>query len=150
MARSWAAYVLPAALLVGAVAYFVPTERGDVAAPAPSASVAKPAVSLLGGLREGDVIEGWSVGRVHVNESENHHPQLAIELWKGGSGITVWVGRKEFATKPPVTTERYALTHGDPRPYGEPIAPDAFDVMTAKIAERVRRNEATAPIPDGL
>jgi hypothetical protein len=105
---------------------------------------------LLEGLAPGSEVGEWKVSRIVVNESVEKKPQLAIELERKGSGITVWVARKENVKNPPVVTNKYALTFGHPRPYGEPIPPDAMESTMQKIADRVRRSEATAEAPAGL
>ncbi len=105
---------------------------------------------MLDGLARGDKLDEWTVARMFVNDSPTQQPQLAIELEWQGSGITVWVARKETVPNPPVSTERYALTNGHRREFGAKIPDDALDRMTGKIAERVRRNEHKAPLPPGL
>lgn len=142
--RTWAAIAVASIVLVGLVAYFV--RPVDESSPVVSASA--PIVSLIE-LREGDQLDGWRVDKIFP-QPEAGVARLAIQMSRGGSGITVWISRKEDVAKPPVVTAKYALTHGDPRAYGAPIPPDAFESMTNKIADRVRRNEATTPTPPGL
>lgn len=115
------------------------------AAPAPSSS----AIALLG-IGPGDVIEEWTVDRIELTKSPSDQPQLAVELSRKGSGITVWVARKEAANNPPLTTERYGVSWGHERVYGEPIPNGSLETIGNKIAERVRGNERTAPTPQGL
>lgn len=143
VARSWAAYILPVALVASGVAYYLRTERAPSApaAPTPSASSSSEArFGILDGLRVGDTIEDWTVGKIFLLPASDS-PQLAVEIDRRGSGITVWVSRKGAVDKPPVVTARHALTFGDARPYGEPIPEGALEQLTNKIAERVRRAE---------
>ncbi|MBK7398165.1 MAG: hypothetical protein IPJ34_18165 [Myxococcales bacterium] len=122
------------------------TRRAVAVAPSESA---RP--SLLEDLKAGDVLGEWTVERIQLERAPNDTPELAVDLQhKKGAGITVWVHRKENAPNPPLTTERYALTYGHARPGGPPPTQDDFARAMALVAERIRRTEATAPIPDGL
>jgi len=123
-----------------------PVRRPVVVAAAESA---RP--SLLEDLKAGDVLGEWTVERIGLERAPNDTPELAVDLHhEKGAGITVWVHRKENAVKPPLETERYALTYGHARPGGPPPTQDDFARAMALVAARIRRNEATAPIPDGL
>lgn len=131
------------ALLAGGVAYYLRTERAPGAPAAPSAAPSASSevrFGILDGLRVGDTVDDWTVGKIFLL-STSDSPQLAVEINRKGSGITVWVSRKGAVDKPPVVTERHALTFGDVRPYGEPIPEGALEQLTNKIAERVRRAE---------
>lgn len=107
-------------------------------------------VPLLEGLKPGDTVDEWTVSRLFVNTSIEKKPQLAVELERKGSGITIWIARVSDAKNPPVRTAKYALSFGDARPYGEPIPDDAATKVTNLLAERVRRTEATVDPPAGL
>jgi hypothetical protein len=109
-----------------------------------------PAYPLLDGLKAGDTLDDWTVSRILINESVEQKPQLAIELERKGSGITIWVTRKGNAKNPASSTEKYALSFGHGRPYGDPIPDDAYTKMMNVIAERLRRTEATVEPPPGL
>ncbi|MEO7093595.1 MAG: hypothetical protein ABI175_10115, partial [Polyangiales bacterium] len=119
------------------------------ASPGSSASAA-PTYPLLEGLKPGDVLDEWTVSRIVLNESEEKKPQLAIELERKGSGITIWVARLGNAKNPALSTAKYGLTFGHARVYGEPIPEGAYDKMMKVIAERLRRTEATVEPPVGL
>lgn len=154
MNRSWARFILPTLLLALGVAWCAQARTPATSAPAPSASSAagshEGASALLGGLRPGDTIDEWTVDRFEFGKSVKDQPQLAVELSRKGSGITVWVARKEAVDNPPISTERYGISYGHPRPYGDPIPEDSFARMGEKIAEKVRANEQSAPTPAGL
>jgi hypothetical protein len=98
----------------------------------------------------GDTVGEWTVSRIVVNQSEDQKPQLAIELERKGSGITIWVATLANTKNPAVSTAKYGLTFGHARVYGDPIPDDAFVTTMNAIAERVKRTEATAPPPPGL
>lgn len=152
MSRSWTKLIFPVAIAAFAIVWCTRSggpPAGLPAAAAPSAPSGE-TYPLLDGLGAGSEVGEWKISRIAVNESVEKKPQLAIELERKGSGITVWVARKENVKNPPVVTSKYALTFGHARPYGEPIPPDAMESTMQKIAERVRRAEATAPAPDGL
>ena len=127
------------------------TTASSSAPPVVAASSAPPLiVPLLEGLKPGDTVDEWTVSRMFVNQSTENKPQLAVELERKGSGITVWIARKGDAKNPPLTTEKYALSNGHARPYGEPIPDDAPTKVMNLLAQRVRRTEATSPPPPGL
>ncbi len=148
MARSWAAYILPVVVIAGGVAVYWHKEGG--ARPSPEAARAEQAVGLLEGLKPGDTIEQWAVTKMFVSQSHTGKPQLSVELTSGDVGLTIWIARKENADKPPTTTERYALSYGDQRPLGAAVPQPVIDKIVTALAERVRRNEHTAPVPGGL
>jgi hypothetical protein len=156
VSRSWTKLILPVSLAVFAVVWCVRSgntpPNGATASPPGVAGSGGPVESypLLEGLGPGSELGEWKVSRIVVNESVDKKPQLAIEMERKGSGITVWVARKENVKNAPGVTQKYALTFGHPRPYGEPIPDGAAEAMMQKIAERVRRSEATAPVPAGL
>lgn len=160
MSRPWTRFLLPGFLATCVVAYML---RGDPPPPpavasaptasapgAGAASAGEQGPALLEGLKPGDALDEWTVERILVNQSPSNQPQLAIELGRKGSGITIWVHRKETVTNPPLATARYAFTFGHARPNGDPIPQDAYEKCMAKLAERIRRAEATAPVPEGL
>ena len=105
---------------------------------------------LLEGLKTGDPLGEWTVERLVVEPSPDHKPQIAVQLSRKGSGITIWIHRKESIVGPPLATAKYAFTFGHARPYGDPIPTDAYQKMMELLAERVRRAEQTAPPPPGL
>lgn len=118
-------------------------------APAPAAS-APTRIALLDGLAVGDVVEGWPVVRIFVSRSHTDQPQLSVELEKDRVGFTIWIARKTAVVNPPVATERYALTYGDPRPLGATIAKSTYDGAMAALAARIRRTEDVVDVPAGL
>lgn len=133
--------------------------RARVATRAPAGStapVAPPSTppSLLEGLAPGDRLGDWTVERILPARGPGDRPELAVELARtdGGRsvGITVWVQRKEDAVKPPVVTDRYALSYGHARPDGVSVTDAEFLRVVALVAERIRRTEAVAPVPSGL
>jgi hypothetical protein len=135
-------------LAVAAVAMCAGPTPETTPAAAPSSSSApalRIAYPLLGGLREGDAIDDFTVDKIAVTQSTTQRPRISVELGRKGSGLTIWISRKEDVEKPPRVTQKYALTYGDARLYGEPLPSDANDRMLAKIAERVEKNEATTP-----
>ncbi|MGZ3424456.1 MAG: hypothetical protein ACXVEF_25655 [Polyangiales bacterium] len=165
MSRSWPKLILPVLIAVLAVVWCVRSGKSPpsaVTSPPPGvagggsggaggvALAPDESCPLLEGLKTGDQVGEWQITRILVNESVEKKPQLAVEMERKGSGITIWVARKENVKNPPVVTQKYALTFGHPRPYGEPIPPDAFETMLQKIADRVRKSEADAPVPAGL
>jgi hypothetical protein len=156
VSRSWTRLLFPLLLALLAVAWCTQSKdrRTATAARGPTApeSVVPSGESypLLDGLKPGDALGEWTVGRILVNESTEKKPQLAIELERKGSGITVWVARLENVSNPPTRTAKYGLTFGHARPYGEPIPEGAYEQNTNAIAERIRRTETTTPVPAGL
>jgi hypothetical protein len=154
--RSWAKFILPLLVVVGGTAWCIQARRpaggpsgSASAAPSPAAQ-ADSSIALLGGLKPGDAIGEWTVDRLVFSQSPQNQPQLSVELMRKGTGITVWIARKEAATNPPMATERYGLSWGHPRLYGDPIPEGAYDEVVGKLAERIRANEKTAPTPPGL
>lgn len=123
---------------------------GPSDAPLRDAEVSASGCALLDGLTAGDWVGEWTVSRVVINSSIEDKPQLAIDLERKGSGITIWVTRRENVVNPPLATEKYALAFGNARPYGEKIPDDAFVQTMNAIAARVRRTEKTKEPPNGL
>lgn len=154
MARSWASYILPAALISGGVAIWLRRERAPIppsVAPAePVAAEPTKGIALLDGLGVGDTLEGFRVTKIFLSRSQTDKPQLSVELERGTTGMTIWITRKGNVDNPPYATERYALTYGDARPLGVVIAKEDYDRLLAAIGGRVKKNEAAAPVPDGL
>ncbi len=128
--------------------------EASASAPLPSAvPVPTPTgepLALLGDLRVGERLDEWTVTRMIVNQSPEQKPQLAVDLERLGSGITIWVTRKGNGKNPPLSTARYDLAYGSPRVYGDPIPEGAGPKMMKLIADRVRSVEATATPPTGL
>jgi hypothetical protein len=147
VARSWPAYILPVALIGGGIAFLL---RKDTVPSTPSSANAAPRIPLLDGLGVGDVIGAFRVSKIFVSRSHTDQPQLSIELERENAGFTVWVARKPLVKNPPMSTDRYALTYGDARPVGVVIVQPTYDAAMTAIAERIRRTEATAPVPEGL
>jgi hypothetical protein len=150
VSRSWTKLIFPVSLAVFAVVWCARSGNPPPSGVGAPTIAAPGSYALLDGLAPGSDVGEWKVTRIVVNESVEKKPQLAIELERKGSGITVWVGRKENVKNPPVVTDKYALTFGHARPYGEPIPEGAAESTMQKIAERVRRTEATAEVPAGL
>jgi len=158
--RSLLRLILPALLVIGGAAWCVQSRRSPPspidAPPSPSTlasnsnSLFPQGIALLGGLKAGTTLDEWTVERIAITKSPKDQPQLALELARKGSGITVWIARKEAADNPPIATDRYGVSYGHPRPYGEPIPPGSVEAMGAKIANLIRANENTAPAPSGL
>lgn len=107
-------------------------------------------MNLLTGLRPGDTIDEFTVERMSLAASATGKPRLAIDLTRKGSGMTVWIMRPGGDEKPPIHTQHYAIAYGHPRIYGEPLPEGSFEKLGAKIAERVRANEAAVPSLQGL
>jgi len=147
--RSWVRFVLPTLLLAGALGYCW-HERSPSASANATASPPTIYSALLDGLTEGDVIGEWKVEKIFAQQAANQTPQVAINFERNGSGLTVWVARREVAPKPPIFTEKYAISFGHLRPFGQPIPPNAAEEMANKIAERVRRTENNVAVPTGL
>ena len=157
MSRSLVKLIFPVLLAVFAVVWFTrsgappPGTAPTTAASAADGGAADPGgILLIEGLKAGDAVGDWQISRIVMSESNEKKPQLAIELERKGSGITIWIARKENAKNPPLTTQKYALSFGHARPYGDPIPEGSYETTMQKIAERVRRAEPTAPIPPGL
>lgn len=137
------------------LAVFCARGRAGRAPTGATASPSGPATpSLLDGLSAGDRLADWTVERIVLARAPDDRPELAVELTRveGGRaiGISIWVQRKEDAVKPPVVTERYALSYGHARPDGVSVADAEFLRIVALVAERIRRTEAVAPVPSGL
>jgi hypothetical protein len=150
--------IFPAVVIGGLAFWIVRTHRGatqtnGASATASASSRGGPSdagLPLLDNLKAGDMLDDWLIERVAVTEAPNKTPELAIELGRLGSGITIWIHRKGSVSNAPVETERYALTYGHPRAEGAAIPNDAYQKMMSKVAEMVRRNERVAPVPTGL
>ena len=50
-----------------------------------------------------------------------YDPQLAIDILRKGSGMTVWIGKRGKVTGAPIETANYVVLYGHQRPNGEPI-----------------------------
>ena len=124
--------------------------RGAGGSPATSSFSAASTAPLLEGLTEGSTLGEWKVVRIGSDLAPNQAPQFAIDFERKGSFVSVYVGRKEAVQMPPITTERYGISHGHLRPEGEPIPPGSAEQLANQIADRVRRTEKTAPVPAGL
>ena len=142
-------FLLPALLVLGGLLVWRAGSRPPASpAPAASGSSFAGASQLLSGLKVGDKIDEWTVERMVIERPMADRPQLAIDLERKGSGVTVWVGRRDIPGAP-IQTQRFSLSHGHVRPNGEPIPEGASAMLAEKIAERVRANEASGvELPD--
>ena len=124
--RKWARLILPGLLLVGAIMVWrrprpVPPPP---APPAPSVILGpdeKPGpteIALLSGLKKGDVVGEWTVERILFDKSPGGAPQLAIDILRKGSGMTVWIGKRGKVTGAPIETANYVVLYGHQRPNG--------------------------------
>jgi hypothetical protein len=161
VSRSSRKLVFPLVVASGFAVWFLVRDRssaptsgtsagGATFAPSGSGSAEPSSYAFLDDLKVGDTIGEWTVSRMVINESVEKKPQLAIELDRKGSGITVWVARKANITTPPLSTDKYGLSYGHARLYGDPIPEDAYTKCMNEIAARIRRREATEQPPPGL
>lgn len=116
------------------------------AAPAP-ATEAPGARALLEGLGPGDEIAGWHIDRVRRVSGQ----RLAVDVFRGKTGFTVWIARKGAGKKlAPHQTDKYDFYFGDARTYGGPVPAGAFNKVMNALAQRVQRTESRVPVPPGL
>lgn len=103
--------------------------------------------TLLGGIGPGDDVAGWRIERTRLVDGK----RLAVDVGKGETGFTVWIARKGSAKAlAPQHTDKYDFYVGDARTYGGPVPDGAENKVLLAIVERVKRTEASAPVPPGL
>jgi len=150
--REWIRLAVVGVAALGGAAWCAQARRPPPAiTSAPSASPSAQVVTpLLDSLSVGDMVGEWKLRRAYDEAAPNQAPQLALDFERRGSGVTVYIARRERAQLPPITTEQYAISYGHQRPEGEPIPPGSEQQLGEEIATRVRKNEKTAPPPKGL
>ena len=135
---------LSAALLVALVAC------GERETPVdPKLFAGADARALVDGLREGEVIEGAKVVRL----SPVHDGTLRVEFARDGVRFAVGIVKKGTSPPdhpPPISTERYEIGVGNIVPPDAPVSPDGLLPIARAIEARVRRREASVPVPAGL
>lgn len=121
--------------------------RSAPVAPADAPVEAKGSRALLDGLGPGDRVEGWRIARTRIVDGK----RLAIDVWQGKTGFTVWIARKGSGKQlAPRQTEKYDFSDGEARTYGGPIPDGAQNKVLDAIVARVKRTEARVPTPPGL
>jgi len=103
-------------------------------------------VALLGGLRQGDRIAGANV--LAVLAPVERRCSVVVEL--DGTVFDIGISQKGTSKAlPPVVLDKYELVWGGAR--GAPMkSPDAVSAVTQAVADRVRANENSVPVPAGM
>lgn len=116
--------------------------------PADAPVEAKGSRALLDGLGPGDRIAGWRIHRTRLVDGK----RLAIDVWQGKTGFTVWVAKKGSGGGKiaPAQTDKYDFYVGEARTYGGPVPAGAENKVLDAIVARVKRAESKVPVPPGL
>lgn len=94
--------------------------------------------ALLGGLREGDRVAGWTV----LGVSRPRDGVLRIDFGRDTVRFAIDVSPLgSQPERPPTQTDRYAIYYGHAHPEGTRIPDGAIRAITAEIARRVHANE---------
>ncbi len=93
---------------------------------------------LLGGLREGDRIAGWTVLGLSRPDDEVLRIDFGRDAVRFAVDVTLLGAKPEL---PPSQTDRYAIYYGHAHPEGTRIPDGAIRAITAEIARRIHQNE---------
>lgn len=144
--RAWAPAVVAAACLLGlGMAAIDPVRRSTSVVATPHEPVLhEQARALLGGLREGERIMGWTVTALD-GPTEG---LLRIDLARDDVRFALTVAAKGTrAESSLVETERHAIFYGHVHPPEVSLPDGTIRATTHALARRIRDNEATVEVP---
>jgi hypothetical protein len=140
----------PAAIAVFALAAVVYVRAVDPPEAAPAVRDGAPvpagpeARALLGGLREGEGLVGWTVEAI----TGPHDGELRVVVGRDGVRFALMVARKDrLKHAAPLTTERYAIFYGHADPPDTQLPPKTTLATGHALARRIRAHEATVTVP---
>lgn len=143
--RAWAPGLVLLACGVGlALAHLNPVEPSVETQVRRAPEISDEGRALLGGLREGERLMGWTVQAL----DGPHDGMLRIDLARDDVRFALMVvatGRR--AESPPLSTERYAIFYGHAHPPEVTLPDGTIRATTHALARRIRANEATVTVP---
>ncbi len=126
----------------GATAQSAPTER------LPDKAAGEEVIALFGGLRQGDVIAGYTVEQIGAVRGDGGVP---VRLSREGATmrLVVTLAPEGEDPRPPARTDRYAVYYESGH---DGVSAREQDCQRAaeELAERIRAQEGTVPVPAGM
>lgn len=143
-ARAWAPALVCAACLLGmGLSHLDPVRSEERPAPA-KPRLSDEAAALLGGLRPGERLMGWTVQAVDGPRDG----QLRIDLARDDVRFALLVAKKGTrAEAAPVETERYLVFYGYVHPPQTSLPEGTIRATTHALARRIRATEAAVDVP---
>lgn len=142
--RFWA----PALVAVLCTGAFVSSELDPVdkaeAPAARSTELLPEARALLGGLKEGDTLVGWTVRSLDGPHEGVVYVQIARDEVEFSLMVTV---RGSRAEAPPAMTKYYAIYYGHVQPPKTRLPQGTVRATTHALARRIGENEANLDVP---
>ncbi len=144
-ARAWApALVLLVCLVALAVAWLAPVIPSPQSTASPAPEITAPARALLGDLKEGDKIMGWTVVALDGPRDQ----QLRVDLERDGVRFALMVAAKGRRPQPPpVQTEHHVIFYGHAHPPDTTLPSGTIRATTHALARRIRGREGTVEVP---
>jgi hypothetical protein len=120
--------------------------------PPPPLPAGPDVTTLLDGLAVGDALGAFKVTSIDLANDEVMRRAIAVGLaHQDGHGFTLWIARPGVHSFTPFeSTERYGFYHGHYHPPGTGPTEAEIAAVAGAIVPRVRKVEATVPVPAGL
>lgn len=101
--------------------------------------------ALLGGLREGERLVGWTVEAI----DGPHDGVIRIDLRRDRVGFSLMVAKKgTLEEPPPVETEAHAIYYGHVDPPDTRLPANTIRATTNALGNRIRATEASVTVPE--
>ena len=115
----------------------------DVPSPVPMTAGAD-ARALLGDLKEGELLVGWTVDRI-VGPVDG---ELRVYLRRDGVRFALMVARKDARPHAaPLTTDKYAIFYGHAEPADAQLPRNTTKATSHALARRIHAHEADVTVP---
>ena len=124
-----------------------PPPKRAGAAPVKKPAVPREVIALLGGLHPGDVLAGWKVRSIEGPKDK----VMSVTVAKGPlwfCATFAHLGASPY--NPPVSTGQYALYFDNLHPAKTSMSREELKKVLDALAVRIKKHEATVPVPPGM
>jgi len=144
-ARAWAPAVVALLCAGGLLRAWVDPQRVDPELRQHRApELSEPARALLGGLKVGDRLVGWTVQALDGPTDG----MLRVDLGRGEVRFALMVTPLGAQPEsPPMQSERYAIYYGHAHPPGTTLPENTIHATTSALAGRLRAHEGEVEVP---
>jgi hypothetical protein len=117
--------------------------RPSTSAPTSASAPSDRAIALLGGLRPGDRVAGWTVLGIDGPREES----ITIDYGHADVRFAITITPLgSVVDSPPMHTDLYAIYYGHAHPEGATIPPAAVRALLGDTARRLRKTERTVTL----